>query len=96
VANTFIRAMLLFLGIAVTPFCVATPVITAGSATANAGDTFTVAISVADASDLRAFQFDLSYDSSILSLLSFTDAGTDFEAAATAGGGSLTGVTGFS
>ena len=87
--------MVFFLGIAVTPVSLANPFITAGSSSANVGDTPTVAISVSGASDLQAFQFDLSYDSSILNLLSFTDAGTDFEAAATAGGGSLTGLTGF-
>ena len=73
----------------------AVPVISAGSATVNVGDTFTIPISVSAASDLMAFQFDLSFNSSILNAVSFTDIGTDFDAAATSGGGALTGLTGF-
>ena len=69
--------------------------ISVGSATVNVGDTFTIPVSVADVTDLQSFQFDLSYDQTILSVLGFTDTGTDFETAATNGGGSLTGLTGF-
>lgn len=70
-------------------------VISAGTITVDVGDTFTIPVSIAGATDLQAFQFDLSYDSFLLSVVSFTDLGTDFENAATAGGGFLTGITGF-
>jgi general secretion pathway protein D len=70
--------------------------LTAGSATVNVGDIFTIPVSVSNAVNLTSFQFDLSYNSAILSALSFTDVGTDFETAAINGGGSLTGITGFS
>lgn len=70
-------------------------VISAGTITVDVGDIFTIPVSIAGATDLQAFQFDLSYDSSLLSVVSFTDLGTDFENAATAGGGFLTGITGF-
>ena len=73
----------------------AVPTLSAGSATKNVGDTFTIPISVSGATNLMAFQFDLSFDSAILQVLSFTDVGTDFDTAATAGGGALTGITGF-
>ena len=73
----------------------AVPILSAGSATVNVGDTFTIPISLSGATDLMAFQFDLSFDSAILQVLSFTDVGTDFDTAATAGGGALTGITGF-
>ncbi len=74
----------------------AIPTVSVGSATQVVGDTFTIPVSVSGVTDLQAFQFDLSYDGTVLSVLSFTDVGTDFEAAATAGGGFLTGITGFS
>ena len=74
----------------------ANPIVSVGSATQFVGDTFTIPVSVSGVSDLQAFQFDLSYDSTIVSILGFTDVGTDFDTAATAGGGSLTGITGFS
>ena len=45
--------------------------------------------------DLKAFQFDLAYDPLVLEALGISDAGTDFESAALAGGGTLTGLTGF-
>jgi hypothetical protein len=73
----------------------AVPIISAGSATVNVGDTFAIPISVSSASDLMAFQFDLSFNSSILNVVSFTDIATDFDAAATSGGGALTGISGF-
>lgn len=75
----------------------ADPVISAPFLTVNVGDTITIPISVTlDVADnLTGFQFDLSYDSSIVTLLSFTDAGTDFDTAASNGGGVLTGLTGF-
>jgi hypothetical protein len=71
------------------------PVFTVGSDVVNVGDTFTIAVSVSDAIDLQAFQFDLNYDSTKLNLIGFTDIGTDFETIANTGFG-LTGLTGFS
>lgn len=61
----------------------------------NVGDTFTVSVRIADAVDLKSFQFDLAYDPLVLEAVGFSDLGTDFESAAIAGGGSLTGITGF-
>jgi len=74
----------------------AAPVLSVGSAISDIGGTFTVQVSIQDAVNLTSFQFDLSYDPSILSVVGFTDVGTDFDLAATAGGGTLTGLTGFS
>jgi len=71
------------------------PILSVGSNSVNVGDIFSIPISVSGATDLQAFQFDLSYDNTKLNFLSFTDIGTNFEAAAIAGGGSLTGITGF-
>ena len=73
----------------------AAPILSAGSATVNVGDTFKVPISVFGATNLMAFQFDLSYNSTILTALSFTDLGSDFDLATTEGGGALTGISGF-
>jgi hypothetical protein len=79
--------------------------ISAPSVTANVGDTFTIPISIRGAAGLTSFQFDLAFNSSIIQLIAFSDVdstlggldgGTDFQAAATAGGGFLTGLTGFS
>src|SRR5262249_30870871 len=74
----------------------AAPMLSVGSAISDIGGTFTVQVSIQDAVNLTSFQFDLSYDPSILSVVGFTDVGTDFDLAATAGGGTLTGLTGFS
>ena len=71
------------------------PMLTASSDTVNVGDTFTIPISIANVVGLTSFQFDLAFDHTIIAVLSFTDIGTDFDMAATAGGGSLTGITGF-
>ncbi len=73
----------------------AIPVLTAGSDTVHVGDVFTIPISIADVAGLTSFQFDLAFNPAIITALSFSDIGTDFEAAATAGGGFLTGITGF-
>jgi Protein of unknown function (DUF1566)/Cohesin domain/PEP-CTERM motif len=73
----------------------ALPALTAGSDTVNVGDVFTIPISVSNVAGLTSFQFDLAFDPTIVQTLSFTDIGGDFEAAATAGGGFLTGITGF-
>jgi len=71
------------------------PELTAGSDTVHVGDVFTIPISVTNVAGLTSFQFDLTFNPAIIRELSFTDVGTDFDAAATAGGGSLTGITGF-
>ena len=67
----------------------------AGSDTVEVGATFTIPISVSDALGLSSFQFDVGFDPAIIALVSFSDTGTDFEAAATNGGGFLIGLTGF-
>jgi len=67
---------------------VATPVLTAGSDTAHVGDVFTIPISIANTAGLTSFQFDLVFDPTIITALSFTDSGTDFDLAASSGGGS--------
>lgn len=69
--------------------------LSAGSDTVFVGDTFSIPISIANASGLTSFQFDLSFDHALLRVLSFDDSATDFATAATSGGGSLTGLTGF-
>lgn len=69
--------------------------LSAGSATANAGDMVMIPISITGASGLTSFQFDLAFSPSIVEVLSFGDAGTDFETAAISQGGDLTGITGF-
>lgn len=71
------------------------PVLTAGSSTVNVGDVFVIPISISDAQGLTAFQFDLAFNPTFVKALSFTDMGTDFATAASNGGGSLTGITGF-
>jgi hypothetical protein len=70
-------------------------VLIAGSETVNVGDVFTIPISIASAQGLTSFQFDLAFNSTIIKALSFTDIGTNFATVASAGGGSLTGITGF-
>src|SRR5262249_24099840 len=65
-----------------------------GSASVSVGDTFSIAVSVSGATNLTSFQFDLSFDPSIVEVLGFSDSGTAFESAALAGGGVLTGLTG--
>ena len=47
------------------------------------------------AQGLTSFQFDLAFNPTFIKALSFTDIGTDFATAASTGGGSLTGITGF-
>jgi general secretion pathway protein D len=71
------------------------PTLTAGSATASVGDVFTVPISIANAQGLTSFQFDLTFNPAVIQAVSFTDIGTDFATAASAGGGFLVGITGF-
>ena|SRR5271166_3917322 len=74
----------------------ATPVLAAGSGT----QLTPVAITVANVAGLTSFQFDLTFDPSILRVTGFGDTGsmgfpTDFETAALNQGGNLTGITGF-
>jgi hypothetical protein len=71
------------------------PVVMAGSDMVHVGDVVAIPISVANVAGLTSFQFDLAFNPTIVKALSFTDIGTDFEAAATVGGGFLTGITGF-
>src|ERR1700730_175176 len=77
----------------------ATPTVTAGSDTVHVGDVFTIPVSIANVtattSGLTSFHFNLAFDPTIITALSFTDIGTDFETAANNGGGFLTGITGF-
>src|SRR6516162_3662968 len=54
------------------------PVLTAGSDTVNVGDVFTIPISIANVVALTSFQFDLAFDPTIITALSFTDIGTEF------------------
>jgi len=75
--------------------CDASPVLIAGSDTVNIGDVFTIPVSIDSALGLTAFQFDVGFDATIIELVSFADTGTDFETAATSGGGALLGLTGF-
>lgn len=72
----------------------AAPMLTAGSDTVGVGDAFVIPISVASVQNLTSFQFDLAFTPTLVKALSFTDNGTDFAAAASSGGGSLTGITG--
>ncbi len=74
---------------------VGVPVISAPFVTVHVGDTFTIPISITNAVDLQAFQFDLSFSPTRVLAVGFTDAGTDFETAANNQGGFLVGITGF-
>ena len=51
----------------------ALPVVTAGSATVEVGDTFTIPISIADAVELQSWQFDLAFDPALLSATAVTE-----------------------
>ena len=70
-------------------------VLSAGSDTVQVGDIFTIPILVSGATGLTSYQFDLSFDPSIIEALSFDDSTTAFGAEATTEGGFLTGITGF-
>jgi general secretion pathway protein D len=66
------------LAVAAASVMLATPliagtVVSAGSATVSTGDIFTVPVSIADVSDLFAFQFDLTFDPAILQLQSISE-----------------------
>ena len=92
---TLICFLLAALGSPTIPEAAMAPVLTAGSDTVDVGDVFTIPISISNVAGLTSFQFDLAFDPTVITALGFTDAGTDFEAAAVAGGGFLTGITGF-
>lgn len=83
------------LGVPATSNANAIPTLAIGSDTVHVGDVFAIQVSIADVAGLTSFQFDLAFDPTIVTVLSFTDIGTDFETAATAGGGFLTGLNGF-
>jgi Cohesin domain/PEP-CTERM motif len=70
-------------------------VLIAGSDTVSIGDVFTIPISVSSASGLTSYQSDLSFNPSIIEVLSFDDGTTAFASEASAEGGFLTGITGF-
>jgi hypothetical protein len=94
------RALLIVFALAllviwVPAFVEADTVISAPFVTVGVGDTFTIPISITGATDLTSWQFDVGFNPSVVSALSFTDSGTDFEAAAISQGGYLTGITGF-
>ena len=57
-----------------TPLVAAT-VVSTGSASVSSGQTFTVPVSIADVSDLFAFQFDMTFDPAILQLQSISEGG---------------------
>jgi Cohesin domain len=74
----------------------ASVLLTAGSTAAKVGDVFTIPVLIANAQGVTSFQFDLTFDPSVVEALAITDLGTDFASAAEAGGGLLTGITGLS
>ena len=55
------------------PLLTAQAVISAGSTDTSVDQIFTLPVSIADASDVYAFQFDLAFDPSILQLLSISE-----------------------
>jgi general secretion pathway protein D len=60
--------------------------VSAGSATVNVNDLFSIPISISGVDDLTAFQLDLAFDPTIVMALAVNE-GADFVNAATAGGG---------
>lgn len=63
----FLLVLAFFLAVGLNPGTShAIPIITAGSAIVNVGDTFTIPVSITDAVDLTSFQFDLSFNALIL------------------------------
>lgn len=93
--SQLIRTLAFAAGMAMTTPGHAAPILALGSATVGVGDIFTIPVSISGATNLLAYQFDLSYDSTLLTVLGFTDIGSDFDGAASSGGGWLTGMTGF-
>jgi len=83
------------LALAGIPRAAATPTLSVGAAIVTSPGNVTVPISIANTVGLTAFQFDLAFNPTVLQVLGFDDSTTDFAAAATAGGGFLTGLTGF-
>jgi hypothetical protein len=70
-------------------------VLSAGSDSVHVGDIFAIPISVTGTAGLTSYQFDLSFNPSIIEALSFDDSATDFATEASNEGGFLTGITGF-
>lgn len=71
-----IALILTWLVLAVGPLpLAAAPTVSAGSATVDIGDTFTIQISIAGAQDLSAWQFDLGFDPSRLAAMSVVEGG---------------------
>src|SRR5207302_7797750 len=65
---------LAFLSVMVCPALAhAVPIVTAGSGVVNVGDIFTIPISITAATDLTSWQFDLSFDQTILQANSVTE-----------------------
>lgn len=80
-----IALMLTWLLLAAGPLpLAAAPTVSAGSATVDSGDTFTIQISIAGAEDLSSWQFDLAFDAARLTANSvvegecMTNAGVDY------------------
>ena len=73
----------------------ASAILSAGSDTVHVGDIFTIPISISGSAGITAFQFDLSFNPTIIKALSFDDSSTAFATEASNEGGSLTGITGF-
>ncbi len=57
------------------PFLTAGTVVSAGSSTAQVGEIFTLPVSIANATDVFAFQFDIAFDPAILQLLTVSEGG---------------------
>jgi hypothetical protein len=70
-------------------------VLSSGSDSVTVGEIFTIPVSVSGTAGLTSYQFDLSFNPSVLEVLSFDDSTTDFATVATDEGGFLTGITGF-
>lgn len=73
----------------------ASAILGAASDTVHVGDIFTIPISISGSTGITSFQFDLSFNPTIIKALSFDDSSTAFATEASNEGGSLTGITGF-
>jgi hypothetical protein len=70
-------------------------VLSSASDSVSVGEIFTIPVSVSGTAGLTSYQFDLSFNPSVLEVLSFDDSTTDFATVASDEGGFLTGITGF-
>jgi hypothetical protein len=96
IRRTIIAAVTFLFAVPIVPGASrAAPILAIGSDTVHVGDVFEIPVSISGASGLTSFQFDLAFNPAIVKVLGFDDTGTDFETAAINGGGSLTGITGF-